>query len=79
MDSSFEQKKAILLSELKMLALRHNRDYYISMIPFVEKAGPEDIDLIETYQAAIDEDRALLTHSRQALEGIWKVEKILIS
>jgi len=62
-----------------MLALRHNRDYYTSMIPFVERAGPEDDNLIEMYQAAIDSDRTLLSHSRQAFSGIAKVENILVS
>lgn len=79
MTVTFESKKTILLAELKMLALSHNRDYYISMIPFIEKAGPEDVDLIEMYQTAIDEDRAFLVQSRQALGGVKKVENILVS
>jgi hypothetical protein len=66
-----------LLTELKTLALRHNRDYYISMIPFIEKSVPEDSDLIEMYQIAIDEDRTKLMQSRQALEGVTKMADIL--
>ena len=78
MSQTFEQKKAKLLAELKMLALRHNRDYYISMIPFIEKSGPEESDLIEMYQMAIDEDRILLMQSRKALESVAQVQKILV-
>jgi len=77
MTSDFTHKKTSLLAELKILALRHNRDYYISMIPFIEKAGPEDIDLIEMYQMAIDEDRAKLIQSRKALGGVAQVQDIL--
>lgn len=79
MTYTFEDKKALLLSELRTLALRHNRDYYTSLIPFVENAGPEESDLIDMYQAAILEDGTKLAQSRQALEGIKKVENILVS
>jgi hypothetical protein len=79
MTQIFEDKKALLLSDLRTLALRHNRDYYTSVIPFIEKAWPEDCDLIEMYRDAILEDGTKITQSRRAFESIVKVENILFS
>lgn len=79
MTQTFDDKKALLLSDLRTLALRHNRDYYISLIPFVENAGPEDVDIIDMYQSAILTDGHKLAHSRQAFAGISYVEDILSS
>jgi hypothetical protein len=79
MTQSFEDKKALLLSDLRTLALRHNRDYFISLIPFIENAGPEENDIIDMYQAAILDDGAKLAQSRQAFASISQVEDILFS
>ncbi len=79
MNQTFHDQKALLLSDLHTLALRHNRDYYISLIPFIEKAWPEESDLIDMYQAAILEDGNKLAQSRSAFASITKVENILDS
>lgn len=79
MAQSFEDKKALLLSDLRTLALRHNRDYFISIIPFIENAGPGESDLIDMYQAAILEEGTKLAQSRQAFASISQVKNILSS
>ena len=67
MQTIFEEKRKRLLDDLKVLALKHNRDYYVSLIPLVESATPEQEDVIEMYQGALDEDRMVLLQSRDAL------------
>lgn len=79
MNPSFDDKKALLLSDLRTLALRHNRDYYISLIPFIENAGLEESDLIDMYQEAMLIDGQKLAQSRQAFESLTKIEHILVS
>ena len=77
MQNTFEEKRKRLLSELKILALKHNRDYYTSMIPFVEHATPDQEDLIHAYQYALDEDRAKLFQSRDAMATVEKVQFLI--
>ena len=73
----FQQKKDKLLQDLRAIALRHNRDYYESIIPFVESADESSEDLIDTYIAALDENRSTLVHSRKTMDAVGMVEAIL--
>lgn len=56
MNMVFEEKKHSLLQTLHYLALHHNRDYYISMIPIIEMLDADEFDILENYQEAIDMD-----------------------
>lgn len=67
MQTIFEEKRKRLLDDLKVLALKHNRDYYVSLIPFVESATVDQEDVIDMYREALDEDRVTLLQSRNAL------------
>lgn len=77
MQTIFEEKKKNLLSLLRMLALKHNRDYYISIIPFVESATIDQEELINMYHLALEEDVFNLSHSRQALITVQKINSIV--
>ncbi len=70
MHTIFEEKRKKLLDDLKVLALKHNRDYYISLIPLVESATSEQEDVIEMYQSALDENKISLLQSRDALTTV---------
>lgn len=72
MQTIFEEKRKRLLDDLKVLALKHNRDYYVSLIPFVESATVDQEDVIDMYREALDEDRVTLLQSRNALVTVWK-------
>lgn len=37
MNDNFEIKKQQFFTEIHFFALRHNRNYYVPLIPFVEK------------------------------------------
>lgn len=75
----FAVKKQKLLQDLRSIALSHNRDYYESIIPFVESADENQEDLIDTYIVALDESRSTLIHSRKAMGAIEIVDIILNS
>lgn len=60
MQTTFEEKRKNLLEKLQMLALKHNRGYYISIIPIVVSATPAQEDVIDIYRKALDEDRMTL-------------------
>ncbi len=77
MGKTFLEKQKSLLSELKKLALMHNRDYFVSIIPFVESATPDQEELLDTYQIALDEDRNRLMQSREALVTPERVNNIM--
>ena len=75
---TFAEKQLTLLWELKKLALSHNRDYFSSLIPLVESATIDQEDLINTYQLALDQDRARLMQSRDALIAPDRVNSIIL-
>ncbi len=77
MAKSFTEKQQSLLTELRKLALMHNRDYFLSIIPFVENATPDQEELLDTYQIALDEDRNRLMQSREALVTPERVNTII--
>lgn len=77
MGKTFTEKQQSLLAELKKLALMHNRDYFLSIIPFVESATPDQEELIDTYQIALDEDRNRLLQSREALVTPERINSII--
>lgn len=56
MQNTFEEKRKILLKRLQMLAMSHNRDYYVSIIPIIESATGDQEDIIDMYQLALEED-----------------------
>jgi|GEM_PF-1296790 len=68
MNHVFLKKKNQLLSDLKILAMRHNRTYYDSIIPFVENS--DDEELIDMYLEILNHDRKNLVQSRQALKTV---------
>lgn len=67
MQTIFEEKRKKLLDDLKVLALKHNRDYYVSLIPLVESATVDQEDVIDMYKEALDDGRMTLFQSRDAL------------
>lgn len=77
MSESFVKKQQSLLTELKKLALTHNRDYYFSIIPFVEAANPEQEDVINSYADMLENDKNTLRQSRNALVTPGKVSSLL--
>ncbi len=77
MGKTFIEKQQSLLSDLKKLALMHNRDYFLSIIPFVEAATPDQEELLDTYQLALDEDRNRLMQSREAFVTPERVNSII--
>jgi len=74
---TFTEKQQSILSDIKKLALTHNRDYYESIIPFVESATVEQEDLIDAYQFALDEDCTHLMQSRGAFVTPERVNSII--
>lgn len=70
MHTIFEEKRKKLLDDLKVLALKHNRDYYVSLIPFVESATVDQEDVIDMYMEALDENKVSLLQSRDALATV---------
>jgi hypothetical protein len=60
-----------------MLALKHNRDYYVSIIPFVEQLVEEQEDILDMYSYALYENAQTLFQSRQALMAHHLVEFLL--
>lgn len=74
---TFTEKQQALLRDLKKLALTHNRDYFLSLIPLVESATPDQEDLLDDYQFALDQDRARLMQSRNALITPVRVSSII--
>ena len=79
MNTIFEEKKHSLLQILHHLALHHNRDYYVSMIPIVEKLEPDDRDILESYQQAIDMDYWKLFQSKEAFSDTRNLIEFLIT
>jgi len=77
MEKTFTEKQQSLLRELRKLALMHNRDYFLSIIPFVESATPEQEELLDTYQVALDEDKNRLNQSRKAFVTPERVNAII--
>lgn len=77
MYTSFEEKKTQLLGDLKTLALRHNREYYISLIPHVENATSDQEDLIDMYLDAVGENRWQLMQSRDALVTVARITSLI--
>jgi hypothetical protein len=73
----FIEKQQSILFDLKKLALTHNRDYYESIIPFVESATVDQEDLIDAYQFALNEARAHLMQSRGAFVTPERVNSII--
>ena len=74
---SFEEQKISLLNSIKMLALKHNRDYYVSLIPWIESSTPDDTDLIEMYYEAIEHNMMYLFQSRRALSSVEKISLLI--
>ena len=62
-----------------MLALKHNRAYYDSLIPFIENASEDQEGLIDDYIAIVDEERQKLFHSREALQTVKRTISLLPS
>jgi len=50
MNHLFKEKKRFVLQRLQYLAIHHNRDYYISMIPIVEMLEFYELDILESYR-----------------------------
>lgn len=73
----FEEKRKKLLDDLRMLALKHNRDYYFSIIPIVESTTPEQEDILDIYRSALDNDRSRLNQSRDALLTVQKINLLI--
>ncbi len=73
----FEEKRKKLLDDLRMLALKHNREYYFSIIPIIESATPEQEDILDMYASAIDADRSRLSQSRDALLTVQKINLLI--
>jgi len=70
MNHLFKEKKRFVLQRLQYLALHHNRDYYISMIPIVEMLEFYELDILESYRWTIDEEYCKLFHSKKAFEPL---------
>lgn len=77
MPESFVEKQQSLLTELKKLALMHNRDYYFSIIPLVEMATSDQEDIIDVYSDMIENDKMRLQQSRDALVTPERVNTII--
>ncbi len=77
MQTIFEEKRKKLLDDLKVLALKHNRDYYVSLIPLVESATVDQEDVIDMYKEALDDGRMTLFQSRDALVTVWKLNSLI--
>ena len=77
MHTTFEEKRKKLLDDLKVLALKHNRDYYVSLIPLVESATVDQEDVIDMYRDALDDGRMTLLQSRDALVTVWKLNSLI--
>lgn len=77
MYTTFEEKKKHLLDVLHMLALRHNRDYYVSMIPVVEMTWPDEEDVIDMYLEAIEQDSLDLLQSRKAFVTVERFNSLI--
>lgn len=77
MQTIFEEKKKNFLSLLKMLALKHNRDYYVSLIPFIEQSTEEQEDLLDIYSEVMQQDVQKLFQSRKALRTVSRIESLL--
>ncbi len=77
MSESFTEKQKSLLKDLKKIALMHNRDYFVSLIPFVESATADQEELLDTYQIALDEDRNRLMQSHDALVTPGRINSII--
>lgn len=77
MQTTFPEKKNKLLKDLRMLALRHNRDYYASIIPIIESATIDQTDLLDMYQSALEEDVFHLSQSRDALVTVEKINSLI--
>lgn len=77
MNTIFEEKQKKLLQNLKKLALHHNRDYYFSIIPIVEFATPDQEDVLDIYQSALDEDSMHLLQSRDAFITVERINSLI--
>lgn len=77
MQTAFEEKKKKLLDQLKVLALKHNRDYYVSILPHIETATVDESDILDMYIEALDQDRNRLMQSRDAFVTREKVAAII--
>lgn len=77
MDTWFLIKKTQLLESLRMLALKHNRDYYVSLLPIVEQLSEDQTDILDMYVSALSADGASLIQSRRALVTVWRCNSLL--
>jgi hypothetical protein len=55
----------------------HNRDYYFSIIPFIDAATPEQEDVINSYADMIENDKNTLRQSRDALVTPGRINCII--
>lgn len=76
MHTIFEEKRQKLLSDFRMLALKHNREYYRGLIPFIETATPDQEDLLDMYEKALRESSGIL-QSRKAFTAPHKIQSLL--
>lgn len=77
MQTIFLEKKNKLLERLRMLALKHNRDYYVSIVPFVEQLAEEQEDILDIYQFALEESSSYLLQSRNAFQAVEKINSLI--
>lgn len=77
MQTIFLEKKNNLLERLRMLALKHNRDYYVSIVPFVEQLAEEQEDILDMYQFALEESSLYLLQSRNAFQAVEKINSLI--
>lgn len=77
MQTVFLEKKNKLLEALRVLALRHNRDYYFSIIPFLEQMTEDQEDILEMYQLVFEESSSYLLQSRNAFQAVEKINSLI--
>lgn len=53
MNEIFEKKKQAFLRKVHSLAVLHNRGYFTSLIPYIEKMTETENDLLDEYIAAL--------------------------
>ncbi len=77
MQTTFIEKKNKLLDDLRILALKHNRDYYTSIIPYITGITETQEDILNLYSDALQQDAHALFSSRKAFVTPNRIESLL--
>lgn len=77
MQTTFIEKKNKLLDDLRILALKHNRDYYTSIIPYIIDITEAQEDILNLYSDALQQDAHALFSSRKAFVTPNRIESLL--